>query len=196
VGVLVCRPFGRDPRQCGSGRTGGTNVYRTAGLAAGAVTALLDGLKGFAAVYVAQWLLTSPHGLDALSVGALPFAVSLAALGGIVGHNHSCFAGFRGGAGTSPNLGAILRIDPVSFAIAVTVALATLATIRIASVASLVASGTILLLLGARVIRGDLSPALLIYAVGQLALVTWALRPNIQRLRAGSERRIGVRGRE
>ena len=52
-GVVVCRPLGKDPRRVGSGRTGGTNVYRTAGAVPAILTVLGDGLKGAAAVWLA-----------------------------------------------------------------------------------------------------------------------------------------------
>ena len=53
VGIAVCKPLGVDPRLVGSGRTGGTNVYRAAGAWAGVLTVVGDvpaaTLKKFAA---------------------------------------------------------------------------------------------------------------------------------------------------
>ncbi len=190
-GVLVCRPLGRDPRRVGSGRTGGTNVYRTAGLVPAGLTVALDIAKGYGAVALAGWLVER-SAADSVRIAAIePYALSVAALAVIVGHNYSIWAGFRGGAGTSPNLGALLRIDPISLAVAGGCAVLALFAARIASVASLVASGTVALLLTARVMRGDLPPGIVIYGLGQAALVVWALRPNVERLRRGTERPIG-----
>jgi glycerol-3-phosphate acyltransferase PlsY len=186
-GVWVCRLRGRDPRLVGSGRTGGTNVYRTAGLGAALLTVALDILKGFAAVELARFLL--PSGVPGT---AGDWAVPLAALAAIVGHNYSMLAGFRGGAGTAPNVGAAMAIDPLVFALGVATGALALATVRIASVASLLVSLVFAVGLGWRVVDGSLPPPMLVYAVGQLALVVVALRPNIQRLRAGTERRIDL----
>lgn len=53
---------------------------------------------------------------------------------------------------------------------------------------------TILLAMLWRVWSGDGSPWLLLYGLGQLALVAWALRPNIARLLAGNEIRVDPSG--
>ena len=56
-GFLVVKLFsGQDVRQVGSGRTGGTNAMRAAGVPAGVLTAVLDTLKGAACVWIAQWV--------------------------------------------------------------------------------------------------------------------------------------------
>ncbi|MEP7357004.1 MAG: glycerol-3-phosphate acyltransferase, partial [Anaerolineales bacterium] len=88
--VIVKTVSGQDVRQVGSGRTGGTNAMRAAGLAAGLLTALLDALKGAACVWLAQWIL--PRDTEALGM-------VLAGLSGIFGHNYSVFLRFKGGAG-------------------------------------------------------------------------------------------------
>ena len=90
-GVVVCRPLGKDPRRVGSGRTGGTNVYRTAGAVPAILTVLGDGLKGAAAVWLAIWLVPGAQ---------QPLIVALAALAAILGHNYSVYVGFAGGAGS------------------------------------------------------------------------------------------------
>ncbi|MFN2250689.1 MAG: glycerol-3-phosphate acyltransferase, partial [Anaerolineae bacterium] len=189
-GVIVCGFLGKDPREVGSGRTGGTNVYRTAGMPAALLTVGLDIAKGFAAVRIAGAVLPADR-YGEVSV----WAMSLAALAAIVGHNYSLFAGFRGGAGSSPNIGALLAFDPIGFVIGIAASAVMLFGVRIASLASLALSVMILVLEGWRVITGAMPPPLLVYAVGQLLIVVWALRPNIQRLRTGTERRINF-GRE
>ena len=54
--IIVKITSGQDIREVGSGRTGGTNVSRAAGLWAGVLTALLDIFKVTFAVLVATWL--------------------------------------------------------------------------------------------------------------------------------------------
>jgi acyl phosphate:glycerol-3-phosphate acyltransferase len=184
VGVVICRPLGKDPRQVGSGRTGGTNVYRTAGLLPALLTIIGDIAKGWLAVALATWLVPGD---------AQVLTVALAALAAILGHNRSLFLGFRGGAGATPNVGAVLAIDPVVGLAALAVGAVGLLGVRIAAVATLAASATILIGLCWRVVTANgpyASPAILVYAVGQAALIVWTLRPNIARLRAGTERRI------
>ena len=54
----------------------------------------------------------------------------------------------------------------------------------------------IFLAVGWRVIEGSSPPPALVYGAGQLLLLVWALRPNIARLRAGTERRIQFANRK
>ena len=54
--VYVKAKTGKDIRTIGSGRMGGTNSYRAAGLVIGLLTALSDFLKGAVSVWVAQRL--------------------------------------------------------------------------------------------------------------------------------------------
>ena len=181
VGIVVSRLYGRDPRLVGSGRTGASNVYRTVGLAGGLATAAGDILKATLAV----WLVRHIAPGDARTLGE-----ALAALAAIVGHNHSVFLGFRGGAGGTPNAGALLAIAPVWFVPAALLAGGAWLVVRIASVATLTLSATALVASIWLVVDGARPPELLIYGFGQLALIVWALRPNIARLLRGEERRI------
>ena len=196
VGVVVCKPLGKDPRTVGSGRTGGTNVYRAAGFVPFALTVVGDVLKGYVAVAIAGRLVPAE-----VYGGYAGWAVALAALAAIVGHNYPVFAGFHGGAGSSPNMGAAFAYDPLVCAVGIVLGAVVLFGVGLASVGSIVLSLAILLGLGWRVIDGVQPPATLVYAVGQFVLVVWALRPNIARLRAGTERRVdffhrGPRGPE
>jgi glycerol-3-phosphate acyltransferase PlsY len=181
-GVLVGRLWGKDPRHTGSGRTGGTNVYRTAGLPAAAMTVSLDFLKGYFAIVVAMRVVSEPGATQTL-------AGALAGLAAILGHNHSVFLRFRGGAGSTPNLGAALALVPQLAVVGLLVSVLVLVGSGFASAASMtlalvLAAGTVLL------VASGAPPSLALYGVGQLVLVVWALRPNIARLRAGTERKI------
>lgn len=179
-GVFVAKFYDADPRNVGSGRTGGTNVYRAAGPAAGIITALLDSFKGIIAVLVAQYIFPD-----------LVLAASLAGLLAIIGHNWSIFLKFGGGAGTMTNLGALLTLSPFTFVLAGLTGLAALVVSRIASVGSLAVAWAALIIFVVRGFLGQSPPELIIYGIGEALIVTWSLRPNIQRLLAGTERRIG-----
>ncbi len=192
-GLLVVKLInGRDVRKIESGRTGGTNVMRAAGFGAGLLTALLDILKGAAGVWVAR-ALTNNIWLHVLA----PIAV-------IVGHNYSIFLAerddkgrwrLRGGAGGASTLGgtlalwwpAALIILPLAFGIWYFVGYASVTTLSIAFLA------TIIFLI--RALLG-LSPwQYVLYGLLAEGLLLIALRPNLQRLRAGTERLHGLRAR-
>src|SRR5947199_7143635 len=80
-GYLIVKTFsGQDVRQVGSGRTGGTNAMRAAGLPAGVLTAVLDTLKAAICAWMAQLLLPA----DMRVIGMV-----LAGLAAIVRHNYS-----------------------------------------------------------------------------------------------------------
>ena len=97
TGVLVGRALrGVDVRDHVSGHTGGLNVSRAAGLPAGAFTGAVDVLKGMGAVTVAR-LLTDD-----------PWAVILAGVMAVVGHDWSIFLRFGGGIGLATLLGTLL----------------------------------------------------------------------------------------
>jgi acyl phosphate:glycerol-3-phosphate acyltransferase len=184
--VIVKAISGQDVRQVGSGRTGGTNAMRAAGLAAGLLTALLDVLKGGAGVWVAQALLPP----DQRALG-----MALGGLAAILGHNYSVFLGFKGGAGGAPAVGAAFAIWPLSVLIILPIGVGILFGVGYASVATLSVAVAITALFAYRVYFMQWPSEFLIYGVGAVILLAWALRPNIRRLLRGEERLIGWRAK-
>ena len=97
TGVLVCQVWrGVDVREHESGHTGGLNVSRVAGLAAGVITAVVDLLLGVGAVVGAMVLWDDP------------WVITVAGVMAVVGHNWSIFVRFGGGIGLSTLVGALL----------------------------------------------------------------------------------------
>jgi len=192
-GLLFVRLInGRDIRQVESGRTGGTNAMRAAGLGAGALTAIFDILKSAATVWLAREL-TGNEWIHAL-----------APIASILGHNHSIFLierdengkiRLRGGAGGAAALGgslglwwpSALLMLPVGALIWWGVGYASLTTLSIGFLSSLIFL--------VRAILG-LSPwEYAIYGLLAEILLVLALRPNIKRLLNGTERLHGRRAR-
>src|SRR5258708_39076515 len=86
-GFLVVKTFsGRDVRDVGSGRTGGTNAMRAAGVPAGVLTAVLDTLKAAACVWIAQVVLPADHQV---------IGMVLAGLAALVRHNYAVLLGLQ-----------------------------------------------------------------------------------------------------
>ena len=173
VGLLLARLFGHgDIRAIGSGNIGATNVLRTGNKPLAAVTLLLDGAKGAAAV-----LLAAIYGPDlALTAG---FAA-------VIGHVAPVWLLFRGGKGVATSLGVLLAIDWRLGLIACAVWLAVAALFRYSSLASLVAlvsaPGFGYLLAGRQL--SELAAML-------AAIVVLKHHGNIRRLVSGRESRIG-----
>lgn len=191
-GYIYVRLFrGEDLTKIGSGRTGGTNSFRAAGLGVGVLTSFSDVLKGAAAVWLTTWLLG-----DALGPALLPWAQATAGVFSVIGHNWSIFLRFGGGAGTGPNVGwsgAIwLWIIPIAFLVMAGM----LYFVGMASVASLSMAVVTILIFGVRYFSGtDTTPAYLVGSVAAGLIVTWALRPNIRRVMNGTERLVGPRAK-
>lgn len=183
---------GQDLTKIGSGRTGGTNSFRAAGLGVGVLTSLSDVLKGAAAVWLTSWLAGG-----ALGPELLPWALATAGVFAVIGHNWSIFLKFGGGAGTGPNVGwsaAIwLWILPVAFLVMGGM----LYFVGMASVASLSMAAVSIIIFAARYAIGiDTTLAYLIGSIAAGLVVTWALRPNIRRVMNGTERLVGRRAKK
>lgn len=185
---------GVDIRSVGSGRTGGTNSLRAAGLGVGLATSFSDVGKGALGIILSRWLLSNQ-----LSADLLPWALALAGVMSVIGHNWSVFMGWRGGAGTGPNVGWGTALWWPMLPIAIVVMSGMLLGLGMASVASLTMGALIAIVFFILYVAG-IPPfdASLAYVVGGLvafAIVAWALRPNIKRLLEGNERVVGPRAR-
>ena len=185
---------GIDIRTVGSGRTGGTNSLRAAGLGVGLATSFSDVGKGALGIILSRWLL-----VNQLSPDLLPWALALAGVMSVIGHNWSVFMGWRGGAGTGPNVGWGTAVWWPMLPIAIVVMSGMLLGIGMASVASLTMGALIAIVFFVLYVAG-VSPfdTTLAYTVGGVVafiIVAWALRPNIRRLLDGTERVVGPRAR-
>jgi len=195
-GVIIVRlSTGKDIRSVESGRTGGTNAMRAAGIWAGMATAILDVLKGTGAVLVSHVLIPGNHiWLEVLA----PFL-------SIIGHNYSAFLiernekgrlKFRGGAGGAPCLGgsiglwlpSLFFIVPLGGLIYYFGGYASITTMSVALISTLVFAYRAWL---------GLNPwQYAIYGLLAFIALAWSLRPNIIRLLKGTERVVGLRAKK
>ena len=195
TGFLVGRARGVDIRKVGSGNIGATNALRTLGKPVGALVMAVDILKGFLAVAVTQYFFPDLQSAWPGLFGALPDAAlseRLALVAGIsvvLGHNYTCWLGFKGGKGIATSAGAFLGLAPVPISIAITVWALLLLLTRYMSVASILGAAT--LPMAAWLLSNSLGVRLLATLLGGLAI--WKHRANIQRLRAGTEPRFGAK---
>jgi glycerol-3-phosphate acyltransferase PlsY len=189
-GWVVVKLFtGKDIRSFGSGRTGGTNAVRAAGIVAGALTGIGDVAKGALAVWGAGWLAAQ------FGVSSVVIAQVLAGIMAVIGHNYSVFLSWKGGAGTGPNVGVAAGFwFPALFILAPLVPIVLVAT-GYASVASLTIAGLVPVLFAVRALVSKAPWEHVVYGVIAATLVVWALRPNIARLKAGTERLVGPRAK-
>jgi len=180
-GLLLTRFAGtEDIRTIGSKNIGATNVLRTGRKDLAAATLLLDALKGTVAVWIAmRW-------------GDAP--AMLAGFGAFLGHCYPVWLKFQGGKGVATWLGVLVAINPWLFLAAGVIWLAMALLKRYSSLSSLTSSAAIALFeVGSGFVTGRWSMGILVI-VAMTALLWFKHRPNIERLLAGTEGKIGQKG--
>ena len=175
-GLLITRAAGLgDVRNIGSGNIGATNVLRTGNKGLAAATLLLDALKGTAAVLIAGHF-SPDFGL-------------LAGFGAFLGHLFPAWLGFKGGKGVATYLGVLLGLAWQGMLVFAVVWLAMAILFRYSSLAALAAAVVVpiaLYFIGTPHIAG-------LFAVMSLIVII-KHHPNISRLLAGTEGKIGAKG--
>ena len=134
-GYLLAKYIGKvNIKEHGSGNIGATNVLRVLkekdpklAKKLGAVTLLLDALKGAVVILAAKFMGASADTL--YSIGVLA----------VIGHCYTPFLGFEGGKGVATGFGVLLSLIPIPTLIAFAVWFAAAKGLKISSVASLIA---------------------------------------------------------
>lgn len=187
-GIIVTRLFiHKDIRDFGSGNAGMTNVLRSVGPVAGALTGLGDFAKGAAAIILGR-LLFSAAALEP-SLGGY-----IAAAGALAGHLFPLYFGFKGGKGVMITAGILLVLDPRLLLAAGLAFAITFACSRIVSLSSIVAS---LALPIANFVINTLSGGERVYSTIFTALIgafiIFMHRSNIKRILAGEEKKLVIK---
>jgi glycerol-3-phosphate acyltransferase PlsY len=185
TGYLVAKARGVDIRQVGSGNIGATNALRVLGKPLGILVLLVDALKGALACgglprLAAVWGATVP----AADPSGLAITAGVAA---ILGHNYTCWLGFRGGKGIATSAGVLLVLMPWVVLVVFGVWVLAFAVGRWVSLASICAALALPLVIWGFGHR----PLILGLGAFLSALALYRHRANIQRLWAGTESRFG-----
>jgi glycerol-3-phosphate acyltransferase PlsY len=195
IGYLMARRQAKvDVTQYGSGKTGTTNVLRTAGRKSAALVATMDLLKGVVAVIVAGLIV----GRGYLIVGDFGFgtlvAQVLAALAAVIGHNWSIFLRFHGGRGVATFLGGLIALCPIAAVVGgeiIIISAGLTQYMSLGSIAGVVGAYAILVPL---TIMNGFPLEYLLYALIGAVIIIVMHRDNIMRLVRGEERRLGEKG--
>lgn len=177
--ILVRLMTGADVRQGGSGNIGATNVLRTTGRAAGVLTLLLDGGKGWFAVWLASFLTS----------GNIMW-MSAAALAVLLGHAFSLWLKFNGGKAVASFVGAFLYLTPLPLLAVILIFVFVVAWTRYLSLGSIIAAA--LFPLACWMILHPDWPVI-VAALGAAILIVERHSANIDRIRAGEERVFAFR---
>lgn len=185
--VILARLFGgKDPRTIGSGNVGATNVVRSAGKVAGALTLVADIFKGAVPVYLAY--LFMPYLLDGqrVSVHIAQVFASLVGFAAFAGHLFPVFLRFKGGKGVATACGVMFVISPVATLLSMGVFIFFVAIKRYVSLGSIFAAASMPIFIAFLPGKQDY----VILSVLISALVIYKHKENIKRLVAGTENKI------
>lgn len=177
--ILAKKMAGIDIRKQGSGNAGSTNMLRTLGKKAGAITLIGDLAKGLIAILIAYIVSLIVKGDSYVGLS------QIAGVCVILGHNFPLYYGFKGGKGIATSLGVILAIDPKIGGMCLLFAIIIIAITRMVSVGSILAA--------------ILFPILTLFTKSQYfifsliiaLLILYMHRTNIKRILSGEENKIG-----
>lgn len=169
-----------DIRTLGQGNAGASNAVESLGWKFGVLVALIDILKGVAAILLVKFMFSVGFNKE----GAL--LLYTAAYFAILGHIYPFYMKFKGGKGTATLIGILLGMNPVYGIIAMFI----LAGVTFAT--DYIAIGTLSLLIYVlfMTIFKDLGlwPVMITIAGGLLSI--WLHLPNFRRIQNGQETRL------
>lgn len=195
-GVIASRLFhGSDPRQLGSGKTGATNVLRSMGRGPAAIVVVADFLKGVLAVLLARYVFfggATPVDYSAANWGNIrASAEAVAATCALLGHNYSIYIGFKGGRGVLTGLGATAMMSPIAMLFGLIAGIFPVWLTRYVSLGSVMGALMAMVMeIYLTITRVDSVPHCIFVSLAAIIVIV-SHKDNIDRLRAGNERKLG-----
>ncbi|MFC2007863.1 glycerol-3-phosphate 1-O-acyltransferase PlsY [Chloroflexota bacterium] len=182
-----------DITKVGSGKTGATNVLRTAGKKAGLAVAIADVGKGALAVFFAG-LIFRGENMALVNSGLLEVATTaqiLGALAAIIGHSWSVFLRFQGGRGVATFFGGLFVLYYPAALFGGLLLIIGAGLTKYMSLGSITGSiGTFAILVPLTIFKVTPLEYLIYSLIGAIFIIVMH-RGNISRLLAGNERKIG-----
>ena len=191
--VIFSKKFaGFDVREKGSGNAGTTNMLRSVGKKAAAITLVCDILKGVVSIAIAILLGNIPDMNKELLVQIAGVAV-------ILGHTFPVFFGFKGGKGIATSLGVLLLSNWQIGLICLIFALVLMCLTRMVSVGSCAAAVLFPILTlfindhYTVLTEGNSGNVYFIYSVILAIIVLFNHRSNIKRILNGTENKVSFK---
>ena len=186
--IFTKKIAGFDVREKGSGNAGSTNVLRTVGKKAAALTLVCDILKGIVAILMAIVVGNIVKDVDKALL------VQIASIAVVVGHTFPIFFGFKGGKGVATSLGVLLLVNWQIGLICLVFALVIMALTRMVSAGSILAAilfPVLTLFIGQDyyVVSGNY----FIFSVIMALIVAFNHRTNISRILSGTENKLSFK---
>ena len=187
--ILSKKMAGFDVREKGSGNAGTTNMLRSVGKKAAALTLICDVLKGVVAILIAMFIGW------AFKVENQALLVQIAGIAVVLGHTFPIFFGFKGGKGVATSLGILIMSNWQIGLICLVFGVLLIALTRMVSLGSCAAAVlfpvlTLFITDNYIVSQGS---GYLIYSIILAVIVLFNHRSNIKRIMAGNENRISFK---
>ena len=187
--ILSKKMAGFDVREKGSGNAGTTNMLRSVGKKAAALTLICDVLKGIVAILIAMFIGW------AFKVENQSLLVQIAGIAVVLGHTFPIFFGFKGGKGVATSLGILIMSNWQIGLICLVFGVLLIALTRMVSLGSCAAAVlfpvlTLFITDNYIVSQGS---GYLIYSIILAVIVLFNHRSNIKRIMAGTENRISFK---
>ena len=184
--IISKKMAGFDVREKGSKNAGSTNVLRTVGKKAAAVTLLCDVLKGVIAVLIAYIVGKFVNDVNVNKA----ILVQVAALCVVIGHTFPIFFKFKGGKGVATSLGIVLLLNWQIGLICLVFALVLMILTRMVSLGSISAAILFpvltIFITENYLVEGNY----IIFGILLAAFVVYNHRANVKRILTGTENKL------
>jgi len=192
--ILISKKMaGFDIREKGSGNAGTTNMLRTLGKKAAAITLVCDILKGVIPVLLAILIgnIAKNFGMEIY----VEYLAQIAGVAAIIGHTFPIFFGFKGGKGVASSLGLLLVINWHVGLICLVFAILMMAFTRMVSVGSVTAAilFPVLIVFGVGAGHFIVAGNYIIFSIVLAAIVVFNHRSNIKRILSGTENKLSFK---
>ena len=185
--IISKKMAGFDVREKGSGNAGTTNMLRSVGKKAAAITLICDILKGVIAIFIARGIAAIWTNLN----GAL--LVQIAGILVVIGHTFPIFFKFKGGKGVATSLGVLLTLNWQIGLICLVFAIVLMALTQMVSVGSIAAAilyPVLAIFIGENyIVPGNYIISSIILAI----IVVFNHRSNVKRILTGTENKISFK---
>lgn len=191
--ILSKKMAGFDVRQKGSGNAGTTNMLRSVGKKAAAITLICDILKGVVSIGIA---ILVGYLFNAQNKSIL---VQIAAIAVVIGHTFPIFFGFKGGKGVATSLGVLIMTNWQIGLICLAIAIIIMAITKMVSLGSCMAAMAFPLLTyfaanifeNAYIVKEGSS--YFVYSIILAFIVLFNHRSNIKRIITGKENKLSFK---
>ena len=185
--IISKKMAGFDVREKGSKNAGSTNVLRTVGKKAAAITLVCDILKGVIAIIIAFIV-----GKIAKDINPA-LLVQIAAICVVVGHTFPIFFKFKGGKGVATSLGIILLLNWQIGLICLVFALILMILTRMVSLGS-ISAAILFPVLTIFITENYLVPGnYIVFGILLAAFVVYNHRANVKRILTGTENKLSFK---